>query len=67
MQWERAGRGGDSSSLAARPQAAWFNMKRMFGLCFCGPVSSSGGAEAEAEAEGTLLLPWDRDVGQGQD
>lgn len=34
VQWEGAGRGGESSSLAARPQAARFNVKLLFGLCF---------------------------------
>lgn len=62
VQWEGAGRGGESSSLAARPQAARFNVKLLFGLCFPGPVDRAG----SAEAEGTLPLSWDRDIGQGQ-
>lgn len=52
VQWEGAGREGDSSSSAACPQAAWFNVKLLFGLCFSGPMSSSEGREAASPGAG---------------
>lgn len=52
VQWEGAGRGGDSSSSAACPPAAWFNVKPLFGLCFSGPVNSSEGRKAASPGTG---------------
>lgn len=57
VQWEGAGRGGDSSSSAACPPAAWFNVKPLFGLCFSGPVNSSEGRKAASPGTGM----WGRD------
>lgn len=62
VQWEGAGRGGDSSSSAACPQASWFNVKPLFELCFSGPVNSSEGREAASPGtrmSGRNGLSWD--------
>lgn len=62
VQWEGAGRGGDSSSSAACPQVAWFNVKPLFGICFSGPVNSSEGREAASprtRISGRDRLSWD--------